>query len=413
MWRRSSARSLLTTMFPSQVASLILAAMRGGGDSVLDRHDEEAQASGPGRVYLKSISVQGFRGIGAGVTLHLQAGPGLTVVTGRNGSGKSSFAEAAEIALTGDNMRWSDRTAVWKEGWRNLHQPDPAVIEVKLAEDGQPAPTVVTRQWATGAGLGDAQAFISVAGKRESLDARGWAGALELYRPFLSYSELGALVGGKPSSMHDALQAILGLDVLIEAERVLGDSRRAAEATAKLAKQQLPALLATLASHPDGRARAAEQILGGKTWDLEALMALAVSDEVAADGRLAQLQEIVAITLPTLEDVTAAAARLDSARAAVDALAGTAAAEARQLADLLSAALEHQRSHADEPCPVCGGRVLDDAWAASATASIADLSARARDADAARDEMTAARRALRELTPHRGVPRALSLRAWW
>jgi len=139
--------------------------------------------------------------------------------------------------------------------------------------------------------------------------------------------------------MHDALQAILGLDVLIEAERVLGDSRRATEATAKLAKQQLPALLATLASHPDGRARAAERILSGKTWDLEALTALAVSDEVAADGRLAQLQEIVAITLPTLEDVTAAAARLDSARAAVDALAGTAAAEARQLADLLSAAL--------------------------------------------------------------------------
>ena len=393
---------------PDQVASLILAAMGGGKDSGVDQHAEEARVSAPGRVYLKSIGVQGFRGIADAVTLHLQAGPGLTVITGRNGSGKSSFAEAAEIALTGDNMRWSDRTAVWKEGWRNLHQPDPAVIEVKLAEDGQPAPTVVTRQWATGAGLGDAQAFISVAGKRESLDARGWTGALELYRPFLSYSELGALVGGKPSSMHDALQAILGLDVLIEAERVLGDSRRAAEATAKLAKQQLPALLATLASHPDGRARAAEQILHGKTWDLEALTALAVSDEAAADGRLAQLQEIVAIALPTLEDVTAAVARLDSARAAVDALAGTAAAEARQLADLLSAALEHQGWHADEPCPVCGGRVLDDAWAASATASIADLNARARDADAARDEMAAARRALRELTPHRGVPRALS-----
>ena len=393
---------------PGQIVSLIRAAMQRGTDSDLDGHDQADPASGSQRVYLKSISVQGFRGIGAPVTLHLQAGPGLTVVTGRNGSGKSSFAEAAEMALTGDNMRWSDRSAVWKEGWRNLHRPDPAVIEVKLVEDGQPAPTVVTRQWATGSGLGDAEVFISVAGTRESLDARGWAGALELYRPFLSYSELGALVGGKPTSMHDALQAILGLDVLIEAERALGDSRRATEATAKLAKQQLPALLATLASHPDGRARAAEQILGGKTWDLEALKALAVSDDVVADGRLAQLQEIVAITLPTVEDVTAAVTRLDSARAAVNALAGTAAAEARQLADLLSAALEHQRSHADEPCPVCGGRVLDDAWATSAAASIADLSSRARSADEARDEMTAARRALRELTPRGGVPRALT-----
>jgi hypothetical protein len=39
--------------------------------------------------------------------------------------------------------------------------------------------------------------------------------------------------------MHDALQAILGLDVLIDAEWVLGDSRRAAEATAKLTAAEL------------------------------------------------------------------------------------------------------------------------------------------------------------------------------
>ena len=80
------------------------------------------------RAYLKAITVEGFRGIGPKITLTLQPGPGLTVVTGRNGSGKSSFAEAAELALTGENKRWSDRTAVWKEGWRNLHAPDTGAI---------------------------------------------------------------------------------------------------------------------------------------------------------------------------------------------------------------------------------------------------------------------------------------------
>ena len=78
-------------------------------------------AVGRGRAYLKAITVQGFRGISPKITLTLQPGPGLTVVTGRNGSGKSSFAEAAELALTGENKRWSDRTAMWKDGWRNLH----------------------------------------------------------------------------------------------------------------------------------------------------------------------------------------------------------------------------------------------------------------------------------------------------
>src|SRR5262245_57990250 len=42
--------------------------------------------------YLKSIAVEGFRGIGPRVALDLPPGPGLTLVVGRNGSGKSSFA---------------------------------------------------------------------------------------------------------------------------------------------------------------------------------------------------------------------------------------------------------------------------------------------------------------------------------
>jgi hypothetical protein len=57
-------------------------------------------------IFLTTISVAGFRGIGRQARLDLYPAPGLMVVSGRNGSGKSSFAEALELALTGTSYRW-------------------------------------------------------------------------------------------------------------------------------------------------------------------------------------------------------------------------------------------------------------------------------------------------------------------
>src|SRR3954447_1471011 len=57
-------------------------------------------------VWLKSVTVEGFRGIGPEATLELTPAPGLTVVVGRNGSGKSSFAEGLELLMTGALKRW-------------------------------------------------------------------------------------------------------------------------------------------------------------------------------------------------------------------------------------------------------------------------------------------------------------------
>lgn len=85
-----------------------------------------------------------------------------------------------------------------------------------MTEDGQSGVTTIAR--AAGADLDEAEVSVQAnGGPPRVIGAKGWAKPLELYRPFLSYSELGALVSGQPSKMHDALQAILGLDLLVAA----------------------------------------------------------------------------------------------------------------------------------------------------------------------------------------------------
>src|SRR5215468_1053325 len=116
-----------------------------------------------GGAFLRSIAVEGFRGIGPSRTLELAPGPGLTLVVGRNGSGKSSFAEALEVLLTGDSLRWKERAAVWREGWRNLHHPAAALRATFLVE-GQTGPCVVSRTWAEAAPFEVAEVGVELHG---------------------------------------------------------------------------------------------------------------------------------------------------------------------------------------------------------------------------------------------------------
>ncbi|HVS65113.1 MAG TPA: ATP-binding protein [Thermoanaerobaculia bacterium] len=106
---------------------LVLAALLDELDAVLGgaappaRESEQHATIVPPEVTLDAIVVRGFRGIGERAVLKLPPGPGLTLVCGRNGSGKSSFAEALELLLTGDNQRWSSRRS--KILARRLAQP--------------------------------------------------------------------------------------------------------------------------------------------------------------------------------------------------------------------------------------------------------------------------------------------------
>jgi AAA domain len=88
----------------------------GGGSPTLPRPDTIPESEPePAGAYLVSVQVQGFRGIGERVTLALTPQPGFTIISGRNGSGKSSLAEALEVALTGSTYRWKNKAAQWKE----------------------------------------------------------------------------------------------------------------------------------------------------------------------------------------------------------------------------------------------------------------------------------------------------------
>ena len=413
---------LATASLGADAVELVLAALAGDeeladrltGSPTGARHSPAATSEGPpsvaepARAYLAAVRVAGFRGIGRPAMLELAPGPGLTVITGRNGSGKSSFAEAVEYALTGDNQRWSGRAAVWRNGWRNLHDGDTASILVELAIDGQPGPAKVARVWKSGDDLAGAAGYSQLAGRpKQPIDALGWGRALEIYRPFLSYAELGRLVEGRPTEMHDAVEAILGLDQLVAAETRLVGARKQLDGKVKLARTELPALRTRLNDHPDPRAaQAAVALEGSARWDLDTAEQVAAGAQATADGDLTGLRELSRLALPARDAVDAALARLTEAAAERAELSGSPAAEARNLAGLLSAALAHHDAHPGQVCPVCAGRVLDDTWATGARAEIDRLSAAAAAADQAQVEYDGALWEVRALaTP---VPAALS-----
>ena len=391
---------------PEAAENLVIAAVLGseefasalGGASPRrpTRPSSDAEIPEPIGTYLASIEVTGFRGIGPTATLNLVPKPGLTIVAGRNGSGKSSFAEAAEFVLTGENKRWAGRSSVWREGWRNLHAPENPHIRVRLGVEGHRNGASVECRWESGANLDARTSFLQIAGeRRQSVADLGWEQPMELYRPFLSYAELGGLISGRPSEMHDSLYRILGLGRLVDIETMLKTARRDMDDRRKLGTAQRPHLLFALASHPDPRARRAEQVLSRKVADLDELEALAKADEPVNDTTTVPLRQLDVLELPERDGLVNQIDRLRAALAQIDELSGTPVEQARALAKLLSDALRHHHDHPDQPCPVCGGRTLDQAWAEQAQAQLHQLTERAERLDEAHRIERNTRRTLR------------------
>ena len=343
----------------SAVENLVLGALLGRMAEIADGvMFERPPATGgedpdPVRAYLESVAVTGFRGIGPTCELRLQPGPGLTLVVGRNGSGKSSFAEAAEFALTGDSLRWSGKSLDWKKGWRNLHADAAPEIKVAMRVEGEREPRAVRVRWASGK-LDSAKTEVTVPGQgRHNLDSLGWRTAVESFRPFLSYAELTTITGGRPVDRYNALAPMLGMESLNAPIDDLRKARHASEKLIATAKEAVGEVSDMLAGYPDDRPIEAAEALRGR-WDLSTIETLVAGTEPAGVERDQLLAALEQIATPDLDRVAAAASDLRVAAESLKALRGSDADRARKLAGMLEAAVELHDTHGDANCPVCG-----------------------------------------------------------
>ena len=319
------------------------------------------------RSYLKRISVRGFRGIGDEAILELPAQNGLTLVLGRNGSGKSSFAEGAEMLLTGENARWKGKTADWKDGWRNLHAEEQPALAAEFVVEGVGSRVVAKRTWSTDSLAGSSLEIRGPAGA-SSLDELGWRVGLSTYRPFLPYSEL-AQWADKPSQLHDAVMSVLGLDRLDAVDNVLNSARKDLDKRKAGLQPEIDRVRAMLDGSADPRAAAAlKGFLKTKVKPEILETALVGTEVVEADHGARELQAIARLDIPTTDEVTVCVAELRVATAAVESTRATAAENAHAVAVLLRAAVKaHDTAPDDGVCQVCGTPdVLSPRWRAEA-----------------------------------------------
>ena len=262
---------------------------------------------------------------------------------------------------------------MWKDGWRNLHQTHDALIEAELTIEGDRGRAVVSRQWPADAGLDDAETIVQRHGqKKTKLAALGWERPLALYRPFLSYNEMGAMFDDGPTVFYDRLSAMLGLEDLVAGQKALQQERLTRTKAIDASDAALKALVPQLATLDDDRVRALVVVLQAKKRDHVALeKLLAGKSEAGDDAAAGALRRLIALEAPKTEDVDEVVAAARQAKGARE--PEQSSARALELAELLSQALDFHSRHREKTCPVCGSGTLDAKWRTQTTATIERL----------------------------------------
>jgi len=166
-------------------------------DRTADLHEsdsfEPSEQENYGEIgYLRKLTVTSFRGIGEESTINFRPDNGLTIVTGSNGTGKSSFVEALETLLTGTSLRWEDRSAEFKQGWRNLHSAnDPSLIAEFTSQSNQEGQLSICASWDDFRKVESIQRTVQT-NERDHQDLEGykWVRRLSTFRPLLTFNEI-------------------------------------------------------------------------------------------------------------------------------------------------------------------------------------------------------------------------------
>ncbi|MBX6750087.1 MAG: hypothetical protein IRY85_10535 [Micromonosporaceae bacterium] len=286
--------------------------------------------------YIERARVSGYIGIGEQpVSVTFGATPGLTIVTARNGTGKSSLVHGVRLALSNGGAAPAN---VVEE---NLHWGQRA-ITVRITNGTRTVDLVCD----------DSGVRWSEKGAGEDAVPPSWVEAFERYLPVLLYSELSPVID-KPSDLHKFLKQALSLSVL---ERLL-------KASDEIKKDKTAAERELV--EPRSRMERSLAATGDETLSREVLAAGDVPSEAAAARLRALIADLsdAAPAMPPIpplwtvdrddvERITQAVAKLDAARAQVVSGADTIQDVLDRLLAASGAYVADLRDR--DTCPVCG-----------------------------------------------------------
>ena len=189
----------------------LAAAIEGRPDTAADAVGSSPPVDPAPDVYLAAIHAEGFRGIGPHRHPPAQAGTGTDHRHRTQRLRKIQLRRSRRVRpYRRQHALVRPHHHLVKDGWRNLHARRAAIMVLGVATSSQGAPPFEHHSRA-GEALTGAPASCNWPDLPPVHRRLGWCHPPGPYRPFLSYAELGGLLGGKPSEMHYSLHDILGL----------------------------------------------------------------------------------------------------------------------------------------------------------------------------------------------------------